>query len=493
MIAATLVAAILRLWHLGTQSLWIDEIFTWSSAAPGAPLRLGDLLENVHGPLYSLLTHVAIRWLGSSEWALRLPSALASIAMVPAMAALAHRWLGREVAVPAAWLAACSPFLVWYGQEARNYSLLMLCVCVAGALVLDLARRPTPGRAMSWLAAALAGLLSNLSFAFVLPLHLRWWLGGPDLRGRRAAIALAALLALPLLTAPWLWQAARIWDWHRLHPGRAVASSEERLRGATTFHPGAVPFALHAFAVGYTLGPSLREMHVAPPSTSLGRHAPGLAVVAAVFGVLGVLGARALRRRGRLGEALLWLLPAVLAVSWFAASNFKVFHPRYLAAVFPAFLLWMAAALADLKGWRRGLLGAALAGLWALSLAHHYFDPRYGKEDFRGATRLVRERGAAGEKILAVNTQDPLFYYYRGPLVVEPFWLGFASPPARLESKLDQAFSGVPGVWVVLSRPEDLDPSGAFARRLEERYPAAERFRFEGVRVWHVRGGAGGS
>jgi hypothetical protein len=43
------------------------------------------------------------------------------------------------------------------------------------------------------------------------------------------------------------------------------------------------------------------------------------------------------------------------------------------------------------------------------------------------------------------------------------------------------------GAWVVLSRPEDLDPSGAFARRFETLHPDAERFAFEGVRVWHVR------
>lgn len=35
--------------------------------------------------------------------------------------------------------------------------------------------------------------------------------------------------------------------------------------------------------------------------------------------------------------------------------------------------------------------------------------------------------------------------------------------------------------------PEDLDPPGAFARLLEVRYPDAERFAREGVRVWHLR------
>ena len=488
-----MLAALLRLFHLGAQSLWIDEIFTWSSAAPGTFLHLSDLIENVHGPLYSLVTHAVMAGFGTSEWTLRLTSALAGIALVPVFAVLADRWLGRDVAIPAAWLAAASPFLVWYSQEARNYSLLMLCVCAGGALLLDLERRPRPLAAIGYVGVTLAGLLSNLSFVFVLPLHLYWWLADRARRGRRVAFAIAAVLVMGLALLPWVRQAGRIWDWHRLHPGRSAPAAEAPLRGGTTFHVAAVPFALHAFAVGYTLGPSLRELRASPSSETLRRHAPGLAVVAIVFGLLAFQGALALRRRGRLGEALLWLALPALAVSWFALSNFKVFHPRYLAACFPAFLLWVAAALADLRGWRRRLLVMAVAGLWAASLAHHYLDPRYGKEDIRGASRLLAARGQVGEKVVAVNAADPLIYYYHGPLVVQSFWLGYVASPENLEIKLDQALAGTPGAWVVLSRPEDLDPAGRFARRLDERFPEAERFRFEGVRVWHIRGGPGGS
>jgi hypothetical protein len=44
------------------------------------------------------------------------------------------------------------------------------------------------------------------------------------------------------------------------------------------------------------------------------------------------------------------------------------------------------------------------------------------------------------------------------------------------------------GTWVVLTRPEDLDPRGAFVE-LMDRSPNAEAFTFEGVRVWHVPAG----
>ena len=47
--------------------------------------------------------------------------------------------------------------------------------------------------------------------------------------------------------------------------------------------------------------------------------------------------------------------------------------------------------------------------------------------------------------------------------------------------------AGASGAWVILSRSEDLDPADRFARRLDSRYPDAERWALEGVRVWHIR------
>ena len=510
MVAATLAAAILRCFRLGAQSLWIDEVLTWYSANVGGALGIHDLTENIHGPLYAAMVHISGAALGSSESALRLPSALAGIATVPAMAWLADRWLGRRYAGWAAWAAALSPFLVWYSQEARPYAMLILMGCVSSALMLDLAGRArAPGaavsrrlRSASYAVVAAAGVLTSPSFAFVLPLHLRWWLAAPRAeqdaaagalrasrlrRARQAAIAVAVLGALAL---PWAPQALRTWDWQRLHPGRAAAAGETALRGATTFHAAAVPFALHAFAVGYTLGPSLRELRADPSVSTLVRHAGEVALTTLVFGTLGVLGVVALRRRRRLTDFLLWLAVPVLVVSWFAISNFKVFHPRYLAVASPAFLLAIAAALADLRPRPRALLAGAVLALWAVSLAHHFGAPGYGKEDQRGAAALVTVRAARDESVIAVNTIDPMLYYYHGPAPLTPFWLGFAADPATLERRLGEALPNRRGAWVVLSRPEDLDPRGRFANLMDARYPDAERFAFEGVRVWHVPPGA---
>jgi len=484
--AATLVAAVLRFYRLGHQSLWIDEAMTWFNLGLGSPLALKDVLENVHGPLYGLIVRMWCGIAGDAEWALRLPSAVAGVLLVPAIAWLARLWIGRDAATPAAWLAAGAPFLVWYSQEARCYSQLMLLVVLSGALLLGLTRRPRVRAALGYGAAAAAGLLSGFGFAMLAPLHLRWWLAGKEGRVLRLRLLGITVAALALIALPWAPRLLGIWDWQRLKPGSEAGAAAEPLRGATTFHIGAIPFALHAFSVGYTLGPALRELRAGTPARVLARHAAGIATVALVFGALFTLGIATLRRRGRLPDAALWLLAPTLLVSYFAMQNFKVFHPRYLSVAFPGYLLVLAAAFTALGRRGRVVAGVAVGALWMASLRHHYFDPRYGKEDYRGASALIRERGAEGERVLAVNSEEPMIYYYRGPLPRGRLWLGFATRP-DLERKLDQALEGARGTWVVLSRPEDLDPAGRFARTLDTRYPDAERWALEGVRVWHIR------
>ena len=475
----------LRLFRLGHQSLWIDEQFTL--AAAGLPGRLAwrDLLDNVHGPLHTLAVAVAASCGGTSEWVLRLPSALAGIAMVPVMAWLAARYAGRDTAVPAAWLAAGSPFLVWYSQEARNYAFLMLAAAGASGLLLELVAAGRVAIVLKYVLVSAAGLLSNLSFLLLAPFHLKLWLApGPTRRFRLGAFAVVAGVSL-LVALPWLPAIGGIWDWSRLAPGRETGTGEAALRGATTFHVAALPFAFHALLMGYSGGPSLRELR-ADPTGALQAHLPEVVAAAVVFGLLLVLGLRTLARRGRLADTLLWLVAPALVVSYFAANNFKVFNPRYLAVSLPCVLLVGAAAFAGLGSRARLTFGAAVALLWTLSLGRMAFDPAYAREDYRTALARVRAGIVPGERVLAVGAPEPVEWYGRG-LPVARWWLGFAAVPERMASRLEDSLAVAPGTWIVCSRPEDLDPEGRFARWLDERVAPAERLSTSGVRVWHWR------
>ena len=491
-LAATLVAAFLRLWGLGSQSLWVDEVFTWMSAGGVGPLGLRELLENVHGPLYSVATHLSMRLFGDDEWALRLPAALAGIAMVPAMAWAAGRWVGERAIVPAAWLTAGSPFLVWYSQESRNYTWVVLAATLAAGAIVGLHRSVTLGRITRMLMISAAGLLSNLSFLLLTPLLLHaGWTGPHETRAARRRTLLIAIAVLAVLSLPWLPQITSTWDWSRLTSAREAEHHAQPLRGATTFHVAAIPYALHTLSVGPTLGPSPRVLRADTSWRTIQPHLPVIAVTAATFGALLALGLAAVARRRRLADTLLGLLVPALLVSFFALQNFKVFHPRYLAVSMPWLLFVLAAAFADLRGRSRVVLAVLVAGLWGLSLWHLHGDPAYRREDYRGALAAVRQGIGEHEQVVAVGSEEPVVYYGRG-LPVTRWWLGHVDRPARMEETWREKLALARGSWVVLSRGEDLDPDGRFAVWIETQYPESPPRRFSGITLWHLtdRGGA---
>lgn len=464
----------------------MDEIFTLRGAHVGGHLGVSDLLEDLHGPFYSLLLHAWTSWAGASEWALRLPSALLGVALVGAVAWLAGRWAGRQAIAPAAWLAAGSPFLVWYAQEARNYTLLMLCAALATGLALGWAAGPRWRVLAGYLVSAWVGLMSNLGFALLGPFHGYVLLGRRSGGARRALMASAGVLVFVLLLLPWVPQLRSTLAWERLRPAASAASRAEVLRAGPPFHAAAVPYAFYAFSAGYSLGPSVRELHRAPRMATVLRHAPELAAAALAFGVLAVAGALALARRRRLLDAALWLVVPAAGLSYLAVCNFKPFNARYLAACVPGYLALLAAGWSVLGPRTRRAVGTLVVVLWGVSLYQHYFVPDYGKEDFRAVAAWLRAHGSPGEVVVAAGADEPLFHYYAGPLPVVHYWLGWVDDPARLRGKFAALAGERERAWVVLSRPEALDPQDRFAAWIARAFPGAERREWTGVTVWHL-------
>jgi mannosyltransferase len=126
LVAIVVLGSVLRLWGIGSQSLWYDEWLT-TEAAAGGFLDVFRHAANREGipPTYFILMWGWIRAFGDGEIALRALSVLAGIATIPVVHAIVGEFgQRRTVARIAALLVAVNPMLVWYSQEARPYSLL---------------------------------------------------------------------------------------------------------------------------------------------------------------------------------------------------------------------------------------------------------------------------------------------------------------------------------------------------------------------------------
>ena len=95
LLAAIAVGLVLRFVDLGGQSLWVDEMISLQLAtyASGAEFWHG-LLDDIHGPLTSVLLHGWIRFGDGDRW-LRLLYALPAIATVPLTYVLGRRLFDR--------------------------------------------------------------------------------------------------------------------------------------------------------------------------------------------------------------------------------------------------------------------------------------------------------------------------------------------------------------------------------------------------------------
>lgn len=131
-----LAAILLRFSTLGRNSLWFDE--AWGVFRAYQPLAdtLAGQIEVGRPPLYYAGLHYWVKWVGSSETAVRFPSALASLFSVGLVYLLGRQLGGRRVALVAMSLLAFSPLHVWYAQEVRMYIFVAcLGLVVANGLV----------------------------------------------------------------------------------------------------------------------------------------------------------------------------------------------------------------------------------------------------------------------------------------------------------------------------------------------------------------------
>jgi mannosyltransferase len=200
--ALVVLAAILRFYRLGHQGFWFDE----GNTAQEVSFTFGQMLTLLKHyestpPLYYGIAWVWSRVFGDTELGLRSLSALVGVLTVPMAFAAASKLVSRRAGLIAAALVAFNPYLIWYSQEARAYSLAVLLVAASLLAFAYVRRDPSPRNVAFWvLASALALSTEYYSFLVLVPEAL--WLLYLHRERRTVWIGMGALA---VWTAPLLW------------------------------------------------------------------------------------------------------------------------------------------------------------------------------------------------------------------------------------------------------------------------------------------------
>ncbi len=153
----TLLALVLRLYRLDYRGMWTDEFHTLNAVLMSWQELIVERLRNGHLPTYFLLLKSWVTLAGSSDWALRFPSAVVGALLVPATAYCVFPSLPRRLAWIVVGIAVVNGTALWSSQEARMYSMLLVAATFShGAF----ARAVIGGEKKAWWIYGVATLLA---------------------------------------------------------------------------------------------------------------------------------------------------------------------------------------------------------------------------------------------------------------------------------------------------------------------------------------------
>jgi mannosyltransferase len=163
------------LFEIGRPSFWQDETSTLADTQRTFPQMLALLghIDAVHGVYYALMW-IVVRVAGTSELAVRLPSAVGMAVAAGGVTLLGQRLVSARAGLAVGLVFAAIPQVSWYGQDARETSLVTAVATVATYIFVRAMEAPGAGR-RRWLAGygislAILGLL-NLFALLLIPGH----------------------------------------------------------------------------------------------------------------------------------------------------------------------------------------------------------------------------------------------------------------------------------------------------------------------------------
>ncbi|HUV36336.1 MAG TPA: glycosyltransferase family 39 protein [Patescibacteria group bacterium] len=482
LLAILALALFARFFRLGHQSLWTDEMLSIGAyTVPPGIAFWKKLLWDVHGPLYSLLLHFWSTVSSSEAW-LRTPSALAGVLSVY----LVYRWLvslgRRDCALIGALFFALSPFNLYYSQELRFYAQLTLCLIVSLIVFQRYLTRPTCANGVLLGVSLAVTCLSHFSGGFLCIGLFVYLVITRKARGAHLRAGLLAAVILLAVISPWIYREFRFLQGIRVVDVSTIPV-EERYRGELTLSAWSYPYAFYAFSVGYSFGPTLRELHrVESVPALLETHGLEMVIVGCLFGVLTILGLIRAARTGVLALFLSIALTTILSVSALIKFNIKIFNARYLISAFPVFIALLAYGV-PARGWRRYSAVIAVCAVMAFAGWNYHLVDAYARDDVRGAVRLIDDREVAGDLIIAPSVVHTVRYYYGGPnevTVLFPRDLGAAELQRRIERQMQEHGR----VWYVRCRHWDTDPDDLLVTAYSAEAEAVESWSLPGVIVY---------
>lgn len=426
-----LVGGFLRLYELGAESLWLDEVNTVNVSGQS----LSSIILDTSTPLYFIITHFWMIIFGSSELAVRFPSAIFGIISIFLLYKIGYHLFNQKIGLISSFLLAISSFHIFYSQDARFYGLLLLLTLLSFYLFVQILKGNSKWYYLGYALANILLVYNHLFGVFVIISQVFYfalfWKKYKQQRIKYAAMQIATILALiPLMVY-------------------VIGNDAGRLMPTWVSEPSPVRIleTLAAWSGYFVAGQFLL-------------------VVFFALSVIGVLSIRWFK--GTSSTRFESVEEITMLLIWF---SFPIFIPfllsyilnpmyidRYLIAALPAFLLLTAKGIAGINTFLSESLSNKftygiiifIALISFAGLIQYYTEPT--KEQWRETAAYIEYHAQADDSIVfcADYTQNPFDYYYEGDL--EKFGIAWGETDTQnIDAVVDNASAGKERLWLVLS------------------------------------------
>ena len=479
-----LIGSFIRFYSLGSESFWLDEGATALEIKNYGikqilihTLVYGKILPEYYPqydyslPVYYIFIKLWANIFGTNEMSFRSFSALLGSMSLLLIFYLAKHLFDEKIAIMSTFLASINPTLIWFSQEARQYSFLLFLSLISLLFLLKVLNENKVKYLVGFLAVNFLIIYSQntwMLFIFFEGAYAlyRIYLDYIRKKAVNKKIILAFLLlfifyipiiniaifsdtnTIDLYGRPQLTQIAKfgvqLTGW--LYPSEGLRQKIYDFNPSLTFYESALitSFFINLFVIG-------------------------------IFFLVGLVKSYGLRKESSIFLASLFFVPSLLSllISYVHPAITNIFMLKQVIYIIPAYLIIASVGIMKSK---HKLLVATIIFITGIISLHAYYA-NLDKQQFRDAADFLKSS----------SNNDPIFINIDTAQVAFQFYYGESDNVVGVKDLEElQAFLRDTGsFWMLFTFTKYSDPEGSIRKFLDQNYIITEKKKFYDIELFH--------
>jgi 4-amino-4-deoxy-L-arabinose transferase-like glycosyltransferase len=395
------MGACLRFYGLDRQPLWFDEVFETTSFQRQF-LHDRTMITPSTPPLNSFFVYPITRIFPDNDLALRMIPFTFGVISIPLLFLLGRRVINERAGLIASYLLAISPFHIWYSQEVRMYALQWMLALISLIFFFRALQERNYINYIGYIVSTVLGLYTLQLAIFLLVIQGVYLLLFFRHHRARLSVWIFVFTMVVLLYSPWIiYQLLYLTD-------RGTSFPKET--NLLTF----IPYTFFSYFAGYSIGPSLRELHLNPSIKTIKPYIPIITLLMLLYSLIFLYGISRLTKDvpKLIFILLLSTVPIVGLLTLIKVVPKMSYNVRYTGIALFGFILGISEGIESLIQKKEGKHNKLIAmtilcmmtGLSGYSYWNYQFNPEYHKEDVRTAASYIEENREEGDEILVITS-----------------------------------------------------------------------------------------